>query len=52
VFVALVVLEATGGMEQAIAQALAEAGIAVVVTKKSCGFIAEIDRFSGAIEGV
>lgn len=30
--IALVVLEATGGMEQAIAQALAQAGIAVVVS--------------------
>ena len=55
--VALVVLEATGGMEQAIAQAVAEAGIAVVVTNprrvrdfaKAIGKLAKTDRIDAKV---
>ena len=55
--VALVVLEATGGMEQAIAQAAAEAGIAVVVTNprrvrdfaKAIGKLAKTDRIDAKV---
>lgn len=55
--VALVVLEATGGMEQAVTQALAQAGIAVVVTNprrvrdfaKAIGKLAKTDRIDARV---
>lgn len=57
VSVALVVLEATGGLEQAIAQAVAKAGIAVVVTNprrvrdfaKAIGKLAKTDRIDAKV---
>lgn len=55
--VALVVLEATGGMEQAVTQALSQAGIAVVVTNprrvrdfaKALGKLAKTDRIDAQV---
>lgn len=55
--IALVVLEATGGMEQAIAQALAQAGIAVVVSNprrvrdfaKALGKLAKTDAIDAQV---
>jgi transposase len=55
--VALVVLEATGGMEQALAQALNQAGVAVVVTNprpvrdfaKAIGKLAKTDRIDAQV---
>lgn len=55
--VTLVVLEATGGMEQAVTQALSQAGIAVVVTNprrvrdfaKALGKLAKTDRIDAQV---
>lgn len=55
--IALVVLEATGGMEQAVTQALSQAGIAVVVTNprrvrdfaKAIGKLAKTDRIDAQV---
>jgi transposase len=55
--IALVVLEATGGMEQSATQALTQAGIAVVVTNprqvrdfaKAIGKLAKTDRIDASV---